>query len=251
MQQSQALSAAPPRLDNILAQFTVNSSPATALSRKEATFSEIDDLYVREYLQQLVKMLLRLESGNVALSVGYNIVSHPDIWYFWVENLVDRVGTETFSMVYSLPSRVQGWKPIADMYVKAGKLWIELRPCRTSQPTAYAPPLLQAPPPPQQLQIAAPVYSTPMPTPPVFLPAPDTRHRDRSPSRARDADDDESRSDSSSNSSSESTNKARSGNVLASVARFVLGVPSTDAATQSPASRSKRPVRQQRTRGRK
>lgn len=208
-QHIQTVSKLPPAIADVLAQHLPQPQ---AVSRKDVEFGSIENLYVREYLQRLLKTLLNLESGNNALAVCFDLDRHyADLWVFWVENLSDRIGATLFSAIYAVPHSVPNWTPISQIYIMPAKggnptrLVIEIVPFQAPvlQPTNSFPQLAAAPP-PQTLYLPA---------------APTSKHRDASPPRKNG----KKASSSSDSSASSSDSEARPG-IVKSVARFLVGV---------------------------
>jgi len=203
-QHVQTVSKLPPAIADVLAQHIPQPQ---AISRKDVEFGSVDNLYVREYLQRLLKTLLNLESGNNALAVCFDLDrTYADLWVFWVENLSDRIGATLFSAIYAVPHSVPNWTPISQIYImpaKAGnptRLVIEITPFQAPvlQPVAHFP------------QLAAPA-------PALYLPAPP--QRDASPPRKNGG-----KKHSSSDSSSSSEERTARPGLIKSVARFIVGV---------------------------
>lgn len=193
---------------------------ATPQYAGDAKFAEVADLYARDYLQRLVKLLLSLENGNPSLHVGYNLDLEPGKWVMWIENLRNGITQDTFQLIHSLPSNVHNWAPIMTTRFENDILWIHLRPPQNDTPPPPAPPpLLLAPPlPPTAQHSLVPYRSHPMSSSDSYSSDEDRERRRRS--RTRDA-----------------SPKKRSNSVLKSVGRMVLGIEEAEQRTRRSRSR--------------
>jgi hypothetical protein len=213
-------------LDQLLAR--VQPRQPQVISLEEATFSEVKNLYARDYLQKLVRFLVNLEPGNKALQVGFNLDDVPEIWDIWVSGLTGLIREQTFAAIRALPSPIENWKPIRDVYVKLGVLYLEVRRCNDIYTIAEQPIALQD----RRRSLSPQRRSPPRRSPsssPSLSPPPrrsGSRRREergRSPHRSSRSKHESSQRDASSAHRPKRESPQRDASSVRSIARFILG----------------------------